>query len=69
MFMYSSRVDAKSFIEGLYDEFGIPSPTKKCVIVSTFKKKKKKKMKVTKVSGKKKKPSTRKVFFGRAKAK
>lgn len=67
MFMYSSRVDAKSFIESLYDEFGIPSPTKKYVVVSTFKKKKKKSKLPSSCNNKK--SSVRQVFFGRAKKK
>jgi len=61
--MYPARVDSKSFIEGLYDEFGIKNPSQKSFMLtklSATKKKKKigkkikrsKKVKDTKNKGK-----------------
>ena len=40
--MYSVRVDAKSYIESLYDEFGIKSPTQKVMLTKSTSASKKK---------------------------
>jgi len=71
MFMFGSRVSLNDLLSEQSDPVGrvLFSDFRERVAVSTFKKKKKKKVKVTSLCGKKKKPSTRKVFFGRAKAK
>jgi hypothetical protein len=61
--MYPARVDSKSFIESLYDEFGIKSPTQKVMLTklsATKKKKVGKKIKRSKLKDTKKKRRLRK---------
>jgi len=44
MCMYSCRVDSKSFIESLYNEFGIKNPSQKVMLTKLSATKKKKKI-------------------------